>query len=130
MDLGIIAADDRSAPFFEAAARDVLLIKRCAGCDRWLDPGATGCPGCGAADPRWEQAAGRGCLVSWAVLPAGKPGPAGPPDDFETPGRPGFAMRPACSPWWNSTRGRGCGPGWRAGGRAPAELGPRAGATG
>lgn len=70
MDIGIIRADDRSAPFFTAAARDVLLIKRCAGCDRWLDPGATGCPACGAADPRWEQAAGRGRLISWAVLPA------------------------------------------------------------
>lgn len=76
MDIGIIAADDRSAPFFAAAARDVLLIKRCAGCDRWLDPGATGCTGCGAADPRWQQAAGRGRLISWAVLPAGKAEPA------------------------------------------------------
>jgi hypothetical protein len=44
MDIGVIRADDRSAPFFAAAARDVLLIKRCARCDRWLDPGATGCP--------------------------------------------------------------------------------------
>ena len=79
MDIGIIRADDRSAPFFAAAARDVLLIKRCARCDRWLDPGATGCPECGAADPRWEQAAGHGRLISWAVLPAGKPGPADPP---------------------------------------------------
>jgi uncharacterized protein len=85
MDIGIISADDRSAPFFAAAARDVLLIKRCARCDRWLDPGATGCSECGAADPRWEQAAGRGRLISWAVLPAGKPGPADPPD------RPGAA---------------------------------------
>jgi uncharacterized protein len=75
MDIGVIRADDRSAPFFAAAARDVLLIKRCARCDRWLDPGATGCPECGAADPRWEQAAGHGRLISWAVLPAGKPDP-------------------------------------------------------
>jgi uncharacterized protein len=80
VDVGIIRADDRSAPFFAAAARDVLLIKRCAGCDRWLDPGAAGCPQCGAADPRWEQAAGRGRLVSWAVLPAGKAEPAQAPD--------------------------------------------------
>jgi uncharacterized protein len=76
MDVGIIRADDRSAPFFAAAARDVLLIKRCTGCDHWLDPGATGCPRCGAADPRWEQAAGRGRLISWAVLPAAKAEPA------------------------------------------------------
>jgi uncharacterized protein len=80
MDVGIIRADERSVPFFEAAARDVLLIKRCARCDRWLDPGATGCPGCGDADPRWEPAAGRGRLISWAVLPAGKRGTADPPE--------------------------------------------------
>jgi len=86
MDVGIIRADDRSAPFFAAAARDVLLIKRCAGCDRWLDPGAAGCPECGAADPRWEQAAGRGRLISWAVLPAEKAEPADPADRSETPG--------------------------------------------
>jgi uncharacterized protein len=85
MDVGIIRADDRSAPFFAAAARDVLLIKRCARCDRWLDPGATGCPGCGAADPRWEPAAGRGRLISWAVLPGGKPESAGLAGMSETP---------------------------------------------
>ena len=95
MDVGIIAADDRSAPFFAAAARDVLLIKRCAGCERWLDPGAAGCPACGAADPRWEQAAGHGRLVSWAVLPAANPGTAGPPDDCEAPGASGGPDAPS-----------------------------------
>jgi uncharacterized OB-fold protein len=85
MDVGIIRADERSAPFFEAAARDVLLIKRCARCDRWLDPGATGCPGCGDADPRWESAAGRGRLISWAVLPADKPRAAGRPQAADAP---------------------------------------------
>jgi uncharacterized OB-fold protein len=89
MDIGVIRADDRSAPFFAAAARDVLLIKRCARCDRWLDPGATGCPECGAADPRWEQAAGHGRLISWAVLPAGKPDPVKPPGRSGTPGEAG-----------------------------------------
>ena len=89
MDIGVIRADDRSAPFFAAAARDVLLIKRCARCDRWLDPGATGCPECGAADPRWEPAAGHGRLISWAVLPAGKPDPANPPGRSATPGEAG-----------------------------------------
>jgi uncharacterized OB-fold protein len=73
MDIGIIRADPRSAPFFEAAARDELLIKRCGRCDRWLGPEATGCPGCGDADPRWEVACGGGTLVSFAVLPGGDP---------------------------------------------------------
>jgi hypothetical protein len=67
MDLGIVRADARSAPFFEAAARDVLLIKRCGPCGRWLGPEATGCPGCGEADLRWEVASGGGTVISFAV---------------------------------------------------------------
>jgi uncharacterized OB-fold protein len=72
MDVGIIRADERSAPFFAAAARDTLLIKRCVSCGHWLDPEATGCTQCGSADPQWEAACGRGTVISWAVLPAGK----------------------------------------------------------
>jgi hypothetical protein len=67
MDVGIIRADGRSAPFFAAAARDVLLIKRCAACGHWLDPQATTCTGCGTDDPPWAAACGRGTLVSWAM---------------------------------------------------------------
>jgi uncharacterized OB-fold protein len=66
MGLGVIRADARSAPFFEAAARDELLIKRCGRCARWLGPEATGCAGCGQAGPGWEVACGRGTLVSFA----------------------------------------------------------------
>jgi uncharacterized protein len=76
MDIGVIRADSRSGPFFEAAARDVLLIKRCGECGRWLGPEATGCPGCGDSGPRWEAAGGLGTLVSWAVLPAPSGGAA------------------------------------------------------
>jgi uncharacterized protein len=80
MDIGVVRADSRSGPFFEAAARDVLLIKRCGECGSWLGPEATGCTGCGDArcgdagcgdaGLRWEAASGLGTLVSWAVLPA------------------------------------------------------------
>ncbi|MGH3157810.1 MAG: Zn-ribbon domain-containing OB-fold protein [Streptosporangiaceae bacterium] len=73
MVLGAVRADPRSAPFFEAAARDTLLIKRCGGCERWLGPEATGCAGCGESAVRWEAACGRGILVSFA----GAPGLAG-----------------------------------------------------
>jgi uncharacterized protein len=73
MDVGVIRADSRSGPFFEAAARDVLAIKRCGGCGRWLGPEAAGCTGCGDTGLRWEAASGLGTLVSWAVLPGGDP---------------------------------------------------------
>src|SRR6059058_122547 len=110
MEVGIIRADDRSAPFFAAAARDVLLIKRCARCDRWLDPAATGCTGCGAADPRWEPAAGRGRLISWAVLPAGKPGSAEAAEAGEAPDAPSvLALVELDEGPWLHTRLEGAG---------------------
>jgi uncharacterized OB-fold protein len=68
MRIGIIRRDDRSAAFFDAAARGQLLIRRCGTCGRWLVPEAGGCYQCGAEDPGWAPASGRGTLVSWAVL--------------------------------------------------------------
>lgn len=73
-DLGVVRADERSAPFFAAAGRDVLLIKKCQECGHWLAPEATGCTGCGGAELDWAAASGRGVLVAWAVP---HPGPAG-----------------------------------------------------
>ena len=75
---GIIRRDERSAPFFDAAAADRLLIRRCAKCGRWLAPEAGGCYGCDGEDPGWAAASGHGTLVSWAVLhprasPPGQP---------------------------------------------------------
>lgn len=70
MDVGIIHRDERSAAFFDAAAQETLLIKRCGGCDAWLGPEAGGCPGCGAVGADgliWAPASGQGILISWAV---------------------------------------------------------------
>ncbi len=71
MDVGIIHRDERSAAFFDAAAQETLLIKRCGGCDAWLGPEAGGCPGCGAVGAGgliWAPASGQGILISWAVV--------------------------------------------------------------
>ncbi|MGE5289092.1 MAG: Zn-ribbon domain-containing OB-fold protein [Micromonosporaceae bacterium] len=69
----VIRRDSRSEPFFDAAAADRLLIKRCAECGRWFPAETPGCTECGAADLEWAQACGHGALVSWAVAP-GLPG--------------------------------------------------------
>jgi acetyl-CoA acetyltransferase/uncharacterized OB-fold protein len=70
----VIRRDERSTPFFDAAAAGRLLIRRCAECGRWLAPEAGGCHDCGAEDPGWAPASGHGTLVSWAVLhPRGSP---------------------------------------------------------
>jgi acetyl-CoA acetyltransferase/uncharacterized OB-fold protein len=68
-DLGVVRADERSEPFFAAAARGELLIKRCTGCAGWLGPAATACPACGAdALLEWARASAAGTLVSWAIV--------------------------------------------------------------
>jgi len=68
-DIGVIRSDARSAPFFAAAARGELMIKRCGGCARWLGPAVSSCPDCGAdTEGAWAVASGLGTLVSWAVV--------------------------------------------------------------
>ncbi len=66
--IGIVRADERSAEFFAAAARDELMIKRCETCGAWQQPSATSCPNCGEnGELRWTKSAGRGTLASWSV---------------------------------------------------------------
>ncbi|MGD9986594.1 Zn-ribbon domain-containing OB-fold protein [Pseudonocardia sp.] len=61
-----IDADAATAPFFAAAARDVLVVPRCSGCGEWYPPDVTAC--CGPL--RWAVTAGRGIVVTWAVVHA------------------------------------------------------------
>ncbi|HEX5189558.1 MAG TPA: OB-fold domain-containing protein [Streptosporangiaceae bacterium] len=78
--LGIVRPDARSAPFFAAAAEDVLAIRRCEECGTWLAPTASGCPGCWRdGEPGWAPASGRGALVSWSVVPPRHGGPVAVP---------------------------------------------------
>jgi acetyl-CoA acetyltransferase/uncharacterized OB-fold protein len=68
-DVGVVRSDARSAPFFAAAADDVLVIRHCTGCRAWLAPTTTGCRRCGEdAGLTWAAASGRGTLVSWSVV--------------------------------------------------------------
>ena len=67
--VGIVSADERSAPFFAAAGRGELLIKRCDRCGGWSGPLASECPGCGeTGELAWAAASGGGTLVSWSVV--------------------------------------------------------------
>ena len=60
-----VRRDEESAPFFDAAARHELLIRRCERCGRAYPPYQHGCPDGGAL--AWTPAAGTGTLVTWAV---------------------------------------------------------------
>lgn len=53
-------------PFWDAAARHRLLLRRCPGCARWLHPQLTFC-GCGHTALEWQEASGDAVLVSYAV---------------------------------------------------------------
>lgn len=63
-----IQRDIKSAGFFDAAAREELLIKRCERCEQLLAPEATVCTSCGHTGVRWRSAAGSGELVSWTIV--------------------------------------------------------------
>lgn len=62
--------DDRSAPFWEAAAAHVLTVARCRVCQRLTHPPDTVCPHCGSTDPAFAfvPVSGRGRVRSWTVV--------------------------------------------------------------
>jgi acetyl-CoA acetyltransferase/uncharacterized OB-fold protein len=80
---GVIRPDERSAPFFEAAARGELLVRRCEPCGQWYAPTASECTRCGddagQGNLSWAAAAGTGTLVSWSVVPPRGDGPVSLP---------------------------------------------------
>jgi uncharacterized OB-fold protein len=66
--LPAVERDEASEPFFAAAARGELLVRRCPRDGTMLGPQARTCPDCGCAELEWAAASGRGTLISWAVV--------------------------------------------------------------
>jgi acetyl-CoA acetyltransferase/uncharacterized OB-fold protein len=78
--VGVVRADEKSGPFFSAAATGQLLIKRCASCGEWLPPSASACLSCDDdIQLEWAPVTGRGQLVSWSVVHARVGGPVAIP---------------------------------------------------
>lgn len=67
-DAGLSLRGEASEPFFAAAARGELLVRRCPRDGAMLGPQARTCPDCGCAELQWAAASGQGTLVSWAVV--------------------------------------------------------------
>ncbi|WP_370937371.1 Zn-ribbon domain-containing OB-fold protein [Amycolatopsis sp. cg13] len=63
-----IQRDTKSAPFFDAAARDELVIKRCTGCGQALPPEALVCTTCAGTALDWIPAEGSGTLLTWTTV--------------------------------------------------------------
>ena len=60
--------DDESAPFFDAAERGSLVVRRCRSCGHLRAPEVAGCAECHESDYEWTPGAGGGTLVTWAVI--------------------------------------------------------------
>jgi uncharacterized protein len=55
-------------PFWDATARGVLLVKRCAACGAAHHYPRALCPFCFSAETRWEEASGKGTIYAYSVL--------------------------------------------------------------
>jgi len=51
---------ERARPYFDAAARGVLALQRCASCGACAFPLRARCPACGSTALEWREAAGAG----------------------------------------------------------------------
>ena len=62
--------DENSAPYWEAAARHVLVIARCSRCESYVHPPGQACPHCHATDPMFVfgPVSGQGRVRSWTVM--------------------------------------------------------------
>jgi uncharacterized OB-fold protein len=62
--------DERSAPYWSAAAEHVLTIARCSRCGQLSHPPDVVCPRCQHPDPdfTFEPVSGDGTVRSWVIL--------------------------------------------------------------
>ncbi|NGO69136.1 Zn-ribbon domain-containing OB-fold protein [Streptomyces boncukensis] len=62
--------DEFTRPYWEAAARGRLLLRRCraAGCGAAHHYPREFCPRCWSEDVVWEEASGRATLYTWSVV--------------------------------------------------------------
>ena len=62
-------------PFWDAAAKGKLLIKRCRACGATHYYPRTLCPHCFSAETAWQEAKGEGTIYSYSVVRRGAPVP-------------------------------------------------------
>lgn len=72
MSLAPVVRDEFSAPFFEAAAEQRLLLRFSPSSGEWSEPAARFCSVTQTDDLEWRESAGAGALVSWTIKP-GRP---------------------------------------------------------
>ena len=66
-DFPLPEANPLTASYWQALAEGRLVFQRCRKCGHaWL-PARTECTGCLSDEVGWEQASGRGRIVSWVI---------------------------------------------------------------
>ncbi|KOG60050.1 Zn-ribbon domain-containing OB-fold protein [Streptomyces flaveolus] len=60
--------DALTHPYWEAAARGRLLIRRCGACGRAHHYPREFCPHCWSEEVAWEEASGRATLYTWSAV--------------------------------------------------------------
>ncbi|PIB06216.1 MULTISPECIES: Zn-ribbon domain-containing OB-fold protein [Streptomyces] len=60
--------DAFTRPYWDAAAKGLLLLRHCAACDRAHHYPREFCPHCWSEDVRWRPASGRATLYTWSVV--------------------------------------------------------------
>ena len=60
--------DEESQPFFDAAQRGVLMVRRCSSCGAFQAPVVESCPECLRDDLAWVEVSGRGTLFTFGVM--------------------------------------------------------------
>ena len=58
---------DQNRGYWEAAARQELVMPHCSSCQKVFFPIAPVCPFCFAADPGWRKVSGRGKVSSFVI---------------------------------------------------------------
>ena len=67
MNLGLVARDDATAEFLDAAARGEFLIQHCTACGAHSGPQARQCHACRSTELAPSPASGAASIVSWAI---------------------------------------------------------------
>lgn len=66
MNLPLPVPTALSKPYWQALSEGRLVFQRCSCGHAWL-PARRHCPACLGSDLQWEQASGKGRLLSWVV---------------------------------------------------------------
>jgi uncharacterized OB-fold protein len=68
MNLILPRSDQEIRPYFEAARRDRLAIKRCGDCGLLRYPPGSACPWCSSTTWEWSEVSGRGTIYSYEIV--------------------------------------------------------------